>query len=276
MSKRFKCERFQAIIRSEDKDRIAHARCKMWTCAYCARKNAQQWRAGIAESITRLDAPKWTFFTFTLDSAYHDKTLSPKARYEASMNFVKRTWDTLMKRLKRAYGKFEYIRVLEQHKSGALHIHMLASCKVYDAVKTTRYNRIKKAHEDTWGSPQIDSMVKELGYGKVYDARPLENDAGTEMAVNKPVNEICAYITKYMTKHDSAFQGATKGRKIQTSRGIKKVNLGEGDEAWELKHAIYKDDDNPYPFDLTYRERVTEADYEGGTVYPLPYIKDEK
>jgi len=273
---RFKCKRFQAVIVASDNDRIARARCKMWTCAYCARKNAQQWRAGIAQSLARLDVHNWTFFTFTLDSAYHDKALSEKARYEASLSFIKRTWDTLMKRLKRAYGKFEYVRVLEQHKSGAIHIHMLAGCKVHDVKAKTRYNRRKGVNETTYQAPLITDMLKDLKYGKIYDARPLEDNALTNMATIKPVNEICAYITKYMTKHSDTFQTVVKGRKIQTSRGIKKLNLEDGEDVWILKHAIYADSENPYPMDLSIKRRVTLEDYEGGAVYPLPYIEDEE
>jgi len=272
---RFKCQRFQAIIRSEDHSKITRARCKLWTCQYCARKNAQQWRAGIAESVGRIGASAWTFFTFTLDSEYHDKRLSPQARYDASMNFIKRSWDPLMKRLKREYGKFEYIRVLEQHKSGALHIHMLASCEIPDIVAKTRYNKKTRENVTTYQSPTISKMLAELGYGRVYDARPLKEDFASDFETPMPIAKIVSYVTKYMTKHDSAFQSAVRGRKIVASRGIKKINLGDEESAWELKRAIFIDDPNPYPMDLSIRRNVTPADYEGGTFYPLPYEEEE-
>lgn len=273
MSKKgvFQCSRFQAIAKSVDGKAIVHLRCKQWDCAYCARQNARQWRAGISKSIERLASDKFAFVTLTLDSQYHDKSLAPAIRYQVSIEFIKRTWDKLMKRYKRAFGKFEYIRVIEQHKTGTAHIHLLMLVNVPDSVEKTRYNRRTHKHDTYWHSDLISKPAIELGYGKIHDAKNIESDEATNQ-----IAMAVGYIVKYMTKHSDVFQAALASdrvRKIQTSRGIKKLNFDDGGEIeFELKPAIYLSEyvnEESLPTDLTVGKKVEFDDF-GGELWQYP------
>ena len=144
------CKNIKGIVYTSDNDKdhvndFARIRCKQWTCGYCALKNRQQWRAVIFKFINNNPDLSWSFWTITLPSYVTS---------DGSYQFIREDWDKLIKALRVQYGDFSYVRVLENHKSGKLHVHMLASIRIADARKVTR-----KDGSYYWTSDTAKSIV---------------------------------------------------------------------------------------------------------------------
>lgn len=198
-----KCENFSGIISADDIERqvtyLANVRCKMWTCGFCAWKNAAVWRAHIIDTINRLDDPlrQWTFATLTS----HRKMRGP----DASLKCIREGWKKLYDRIKRKYGKsrkVEYIRVWEKHADGSYHCHVIFSCHV----------------KKKW----LKNNAAECGMGYMADVQLITGHAG----------RVAAYITKYMTKALDAFPSGF--RRVQGSRAFSLRKTAENALDWRF------------------------------------------
>lgn len=263
------CERYNGIAVAQDGDtrKVAQLRCKQWHCPYCARKNAEQWRAAIIDYVNNSNH-HWSFLTLTLADWVHK--MHKDHVYDTGVHFIRVHWDRLMKRLKRWLGKFQYVRILESHKSGVIHVHLLVSTWIPDSYLVVRddgskYNR----------SAILEAHLKDCGFGYIHDARNLESP---KTGNKYHAGSVAAYVTKYMTKDLAKHDSERKKRrvnKIQTSRGIKRVNLDK-QLSWQLKSGVYLDEflNSPYQYhDVTTGSLITLDHFRGGVVYP-PVVND--
>lgn len=217
------CPNFQAVLVSVDGDKllVARTRCKMWTCPYCAVINQKKWRARIIEQISLDSNVKWTWFTLTAHS---------KKRGQASLVNLRKVWDTLVKRMKRKYGKFQYCRVYERHKDGSYHLHAIASFHFGDI----RERKAKKDGTRTKYSIWLKSNATMLGLGYYTHADDIERSHG---------GYIASYVTKYMTKlSDAAYSEFGRIRRIQVSQGWVKWRNPEESVQWEVESGIFEQD----------------------------------
>ena len=252
------CKNFQGIIHNEyqpDKHKFSRVRCKMWQCPYCWRINQAQWRAALFKQLPRI-SKVWSFHTITLDGDLHRAHLTARR--------IRENWDKLMKRMKRMYGKFSYVRVLEQHQSGEWHIHLLASFHIPANDLRTVYNEdgsIKYQYAKTLK----DSVFPETGFGVICSVSNIHPDESTDEG---QVAKSIMYVTKYMTKRDDTLETAAKQEKIriiQTSRDIKFIG-DKADEVWTLKSGVYPDE--------ILRGEVWVDLNKGGEVITMDHFKD--
>lgn len=208
------CENFNALAMNEKSEEILLARlgCGQWTCEYCARKLRNQWRARIINAINNLGG-NWSWFTLTA----HSK----KRGAVKSIENLRGAWDTLMKRMKRKYGQFEYIRVYEQHKDGSFHIHAIANFH-FDDIKKRKPKNGKNVNYSKWLAKTAKDLL--IGYYTHADNIPETAHGGY----------VASYVTKYMTKMAGEFiDYLGRVRRIQPSQGFPK--LPKNGEKWQFK-----------------------------------------
>lgn len=195
---------------------LIRARCKSWACDYCAKKNKEIWRASLIDQFNHNDNLRnlqWSFVTITVPDWVHrlpDRT----ARAEQSAKIIKGNWNALMMAIKKhIVAKFEYIRVIESHKSGALHVHMLMSSHWNDII----YRESDNEPYTKW----LSDTAKKHDFGYIVSVRNLDVEGEGE-AVN--TFSALLYCLKYVTKVSETAASLIKInriRYIQTSRQIK-------------------------------------------------------
>lgn len=167
-----------------------------------------------------------------------------------------------MKRLKREYGKFQYVRVVEQHQSGAAHIHLLASFNASDIRTVTRRDGSTYSY-----SKAIKGHAVECGFGYIIDNRNIANEG------DEKIYHVAAYVTKYMTKdliETDQTRKKWRVRKIQTSRAIKRLNF-DTEREWVLKSGVMVDEfvnSDSIWFDVTRGKPIVIESFRGGIAYP--------
>lgn len=207
------CPRYSTSLTACD-DRgylIYKARCKQWDCPFCALVNMRIWRARIMGEVERDERmgkdTKWYFWTLTLDGKDHTGL--------SSIKVWRKSWQKLMKRIKRNLGKFRYVRVFEPHKSGTLHVHMLTDRAYEDLKKKGNHPNCR------YESGVLSAHLKDLKLGRIHDIKEIVTSYDSE---NGRARNVSAYVTKYMTKDiqsDMRFKlkesGNGRVRLIQTS-----------------------------------------------------------
>lgn len=209
---------------------------------------------------------KWTFFTFTLQGKDHRSGVS-------SLHYWRKSWDKLMKRLKRQYGKFAYVRVFEQHKSGVFHVHMLAACRPDDLVEVKRPNdRI------VYTSATVKSHLVALKLGYIHDCKPLDEDGKHEESSYAAL--VASYLAKYLTKDIQGSvrellkaAGMGRVRMIQPSHGFAQIPTQEVTRAWvagpiKENEAIELWHNNIDVRDVDRGINITDDDFYGYDHYP--------
>jgi hypothetical protein len=89
--------------------------CKTWGCPYCGPRKARRYRYLIGQIAEREQLTK--FLTLTLD---------PSLIEGDSVRYIRRVFDKFRLYLRRKFGiPVKYIAVLEFHKSGIAHLHLL-------------------------------------------------------------------------------------------------------------------------------------------------------
>lgn len=256
------CSRFTAILVTK-KDaklgKMVRARCKQWDCSFCARQNKLAWRKTLYEYLMNNPDKLWSFHTFT----FHFRKMNRYARLIYSVNRIKKNWEKLLKRIKRRYGKFEYVRILEPHKLGGYHIHLMASFVIPDC--DIAYRTDKKTGSKIPYLKWLKSDLPSLGYGYIQHSENITGNGA----------QAVTYVTKYMTKDELQSYELLKGNKIryvQTSRGIKSpFASGDNDENWVLRHSLNFMDfmDCEDFIDLNKKTHITIDDLEkNGGAYP--------
>lgn len=101
-------------------------RCKQWDCAYCRKKNAKilykRMLKGIGNQMQNVNK-RYSIKLLTLTvpgETFRKNTNQFKAQKIISSNFSK-----LIKAIKKTYGKFDYVRIVEAQGDGYPHYHVL-------------------------------------------------------------------------------------------------------------------------------------------------------
>ncbi|MCM3274326.1 helitron helicase-like domain-containing protein [Paenibacillus elgii] len=133
------------------------------------------------------------FVTFTFD----DKKVPPEINtdVQASNKF----WHAFIKRMRRKYGNFKYIVVIEFQKRGAVHYHMLSDLPYVKA----------KTLEEIWGN----------GFIKINRITHVDN--------------VGAYVIKYMTK-DLTDIRLYKNKAYSCSKGLERPTILRGELAEQI------------------------------------------
>jgi hypothetical protein len=251
------CPNFSALVVKDTTEQlipVVRARCGMWTCEFCAEKNRSIWRARLINHIMKNLDREWAWFTLTAHS---------KARGAfRSITNLRNAWDKLVKRMKRKYGDFDYVRIFERHADGSYHIHCIASIYFDDIYyRVTRngkkaglpvpyslwlkYNAIELStgmytHAENFASKFNDiAQIKHKVSGKSKaDVEQTELEIKAMQA-----GLVASYITKYVTKIEPEFKTEIgRVRHIQTSQKWLRPEKLEDAEKWIFKHGIYYDD----------------------------------
>lgn len=221
MSEASVCKLYKKVAFSQTGPKEAiftRLRCKQWHCEFCAKKNASIWRAFLAEKLPTIGS-QWFLLTLTAHSQTRSKN--------ASMDNLRGNLDRFWKRVRRVFGKVEYVRTFEKHPtSEAVHVHYIVSgFTPYVAVGCsaklqemaigvlTRGGRNGVWSLKTW--VKIIAQACRIGY--IADVRLLEGE----------ISRAIWYVTKYLTKEQSDLH--VKGlRHVQTTRGIGSPNQERG------------------------------------------------
>lgn len=259
------CQRFKKLAETQISDEvrgIVRLRCKEWDCEYCAPLNAEQWRGHIAKAIARFDQNPdngmWLFVTITAHRRAH-------ATHRTIENILT-GWPRLRKRLAREYGEFSFIRVMERHKSGAYHMHLLMRVRgVHVAGEDFRPQRDGKVRYRGRHYKTIKSHAVACGMGYMVDVSPLVN----EHLAPAPALVVARYITKYMTKH-SAKDFPPRVRRIVTSRDIGSPAARASEKSWNVRSGVFVAELEKFDFWWLSRNphRITPEDFERRLYFP--------
>lgn len=251
------CENFRGIAFTPVKGGlgITRLRCKKWSCPHCAKLNQTQWRVFLGATLPAI-SPTWTLITFTAHRKWH--------KNENSLKNIMSGWDRLMKRLKRDFGRFEYVRLYERHASGEFHVHMLCSVNCDPTESDYRLINGKKRYRGrVYVSAKTHAIKCGLGYQ--IDVSPLVDDDLQPTDTWRAVS----YVVKYMGKGLAG--DMPKGtRRIQTSRGIGSPKPAPSDMDWVLKSGVYRSDvETDNWFDLNRQKReIVLSDFDDSYIYP--------
>jgi hypothetical protein len=185
--------------RQQGKAFIFKADCDMWTCAECAERKKNQWliraQRGSREIIS--SGMALTFATITS----HRKLKSSAA----TLAVFPRAWGKLYKRLKRKTPDLKYLMILEHHKNGRIHAHMLSNC---DCSKR-------------W----LKDNAAQCGFGFMADIQPVTSERA-----------VAGYVTKYLTKSLAGMELPQKTRRVRASENWYKLPENDGglvvDDGW--------------------------------------------
>lgn len=221
-----RCENFDGVLLATDTDSnqrlITTVRCKQWTCSYCAKQNAKQWRAKIIHHINEVGGD-WSWFTLTAKGG--------KRTAKSTLANLRQAWDRLVKRIKRKFSdldKLHYCRVYEQHKNGAYHLHCIISVH-WDDIKIRKQRNGKEVKYSDW----LAKTAKKLDIGYYTHADNFEGEHA---------GYIAGYVAKYMTKMSATMKAEVgRVRHIQTSQGWTKKEVDKKYK-WEV-HSAYFDKD---------------------------------
>lgn len=227
------CKHYSRIAISDTGQKVllVRLRCKRWSCDYCEKKNRQMWRAHLHQKMPKIGG-NWSFLTITAMGENH--------RNSTTLEVLTGSWDRLMKRLKRYFGSFEYVRVYEQHASGEFHAHLLISHVPEDVVDSNAWKFIRvrnglvwsmrKAYRGTGYQKLRDASIA-VGLGEITDFAPLVGENGDFF----DVIHVVRYVTKYMSKNLANMPKHT--RRIQCSSRIGGLK-NETNPDWQVRDSV--------------------------------------
>ena len=131
--------------------------CHSWDCECCRIKNAKRLTRRIKEGIT---AESWRLLTLTVDPNHVGISAAPE--------IITQMWDVFLKRVKRRYGNFKFIRVLEFQANGYPHLHVIMNLFLPHAY--------------------VKRVWTNLGGGKIVDIRAIKNQ------------NIARYVGRYLSR----------------------------------------------------------------------------
>lgn len=161
--------------------RIIRANCDSWQCDYCARRKQSIWRYRVRRhlDIRRAQGIQFFFLTLTRPPAEH-------ARPDEALSALKSGWHRMTEFLRRQVrpAELEYVSVLEFHKSGAPHQHLLIN---YCPPDLAEYCPPRGA--PMMRSRWLSARLEHYGYGWVHHVEPVGDSAGAGR-----------YVSKYLAK----------------------------------------------------------------------------
>jgi hypothetical protein len=164
---------------------IFNPRCKKWSCPYCAELNAESWRFVGFRGASLLVSEGLTLRFITVTSR-------PYATPNQSLHYFAQNWPKLVRRANYHTNKVEgqkwsYYLIPEQHKTGVLHAHLIASTNL-----KTRW----------W-----KDNAYACGFGYMAESEPISEPA---LAIG--------YINKYLSKSIQYTRWPKGFRRVRTSR----------------------------------------------------------
>lgn len=211
----------------------------------------------------------WSFNTITMPRGIHQHS-DPDFRLRLSVSFIRKNWDRLLKRLKRVYGDFSYIRVIEMHKSRVLHIHLMLS--FHHADLHTGYHANGKKYSY---SPSFKKILTDCGFGYITDNQNVVDDSGSHANAGL----VTGYITKYMSKQKEDFADAVKDyrlRRVVVSRDIGSPKDAPAIDEWwlwnflTLGNILDAEKSGSYWIDLDTGEKIERGNFKDNDFYPPP------
>lgn len=251
------CPNFSLVVWKREAGRIvmSRIRCKMWSCPYCAKINRELWRSHLKKRIGRLGG-EWWFITITAAEWYREQA--------KSLENLRRGLNLLFKRIRRVFGKVDYVRVYELHKKGAFHAHIIIS----SLSGRVRYRRARsglrcfypteKRDLETWSlKTWFKKTSRALKMGYMVDVQKVDG-------IQKVVNYICKYITKEKQNFD------VRGlRRIQTSSAIGAANPREAGKGWNVGGHVWAGDAKGLPlYDANLKLTINPSYWLNNIVYP--------
>lgn len=236
------CQQFKQHAFNPSRRMLVRLRCKKWDCDYCAQINAYKWRMAIKNRIAEVGVDGWALMTVTARGRAH--------RHATTLTAIMASGDRFFKRLRRAFGNFDYVRVYEKHASGAFHMHILARISPADIAEARVWKTFGKKQKDGTiakrrryrgvGHIALKKAAFGVGLGYICDFSPIAvTDADDD---NHAVNTVVYYITKYLTKSLQA-DFAKGTRRVQASQKFKvdAVRISD-DSVWKLVKQVYYTD----------------------------------
>lgn len=157
------------------------ADCRKLSCEHCGPKKAAIYRRAVARRAAEYKLQR--FMTLTLDPRKIDSGAD-------SVSYLRKCFSKFRVYLGRKYGKekVSYISVIELHKSGLAHLHVLVGVYI----------------PQQW----ISENWQRVGGGRIVDIRLVD------------VHNVSKYLSKYITK-DLLLMVPAKKKRISTSRNIR-------------------------------------------------------
>jgi len=219
------CQRYTRMLFAKDADGkrllIVRARCKMWSCEYCAQVNRAQWLKKLISGIEQIDSHEWGFWTLT--HALEDAT------YVEQREHLSSAWNRLRNHLSRHQQKrghaLYYVRVIEigSRSTQRMHMHALVNLVPTDIEIRNQGKQSEYHYSPAWGKRIIRAQ-----FGGILDIRDVsgtnayqepEIPMGSDLETTRAVL-VSSYISKYMTKEseDKTGRYPKKTRRYNTSR----------------------------------------------------------
>jgi hypothetical protein len=155
--------------------------CKRKACPTCAKIRKLQIALRIKNAIATTDNTTWYFATITMHKNWHGMGNTPQVR-----KVMQSGWSRLRKRMARRWKGLLWVKVIEFHKSGTPHIHLVIGI-------SSHYKRHIKTR---W--LKDNAVACGLGYMALVGVKgekdqPLDSDTGHNTAF---------YIAGYVGKGD--------------------------------------------------------------------------
>jgi len=181
------------------KTQYRRVNCGCWTCSYCGPRLAKLAKWAIRRWAEELQLSR--FLTLTLDP-------SKLSEVQYDIRYLRWVFNKFRVYLSRRYGEApKYIAVVELHRSGVPHLHIL----------------IDRYIEQAW----ISNVWDRLGGGRIVHIKRVG------------LYNAARYVSKYLTKQ--MLLSAPKGtRRITTARSVRLFEKRQPTIAWELlKQSIW-------------------------------------
>ena len=213
--------------------------CKKWSCPFCGPWKAKQFTKRVAEEAKAHGLSR--FLTLTLDPS----KLEPG---DDAVKHLKKTWRKFRVYLKRKFKRsVSFIAVMEYHKSGVPHMHVL----------------VDRFIKQSW----ISANWSRLGGGRIVDIRYVAD-----------LETVGWYIGKYLSK-DGILRVPKGVRRYSTSQDIKLFPKVET-EGWSISQTDLDDLYRLHQHDATGEVRLLTGELRSfrvpvpldvGFDYPLDY-----
>lgn len=174
-----------------ERQRFHRVNCKTWGCSYCGPRKAKRYKFLIGQLAEREQLTR--FVTLTLD---------PSLIEGDSVRYLRGVFNKFRLYLRRKYGiPVKYIAVLEFHKSGIAHLHLLVDRFIpWDWIR------------ESWSA---------LGGGRMVRIEYVD------------VHRIARYLSKYLTK-ELLLSAPKRSRRVTTSRSLRLIGKKDAETGWAL------------------------------------------
>lgn len=157
-------------------------RCRSWSCPRCSRKKSRQFAGA---TFAHFEGSKHvTVMTLTLSGGFSKPD---------TFKHIASSWNRLRTLMVKTFGKFKYVKVLEFHKSGKPHYHIL----------------LNRFIPQRW----LSARAARAGFGRICDIRHIDDRGGFYYVLK--------YLRKFNPDHPGVFEFySSKSRLISGSSGF--------------------------------------------------------